>query len=846
MKNFSKLFIAITFISIGFSVSTVAQRLPFASPESVQMSSAKLRQIDTLVEKSLAEKMFPGAVVLVGRKGKVVFKKAYGNRSLVPTVEKMTPDTVFDLASLTKIVSTATSVMELIERGKVRLNDRIERYIPEIEDPEARKVTVQELLTHISGYRPDFDLGIKWQGRAGLINALKSEKLINPRGTKFVYSDINYEILGEIIERVTRIDQADILLARSNDLRMPETQFYRFDPNNLRFENQTLWDPTEQTAESIRKIAPTEYFRGQQSYLGESYTGSTEQADSVLRGLVHDPTSFRMEGVAGHAGVFSDADDLARFCQMILNGGILNGYRVMSDATVALMTKPFVVSDAGETRGLGWDIDTGFSSNRGELYPLGSFGHTGFTGTSFWIDPVSQTYVVFLSNRVHPDGKGSVGDVRGAIATVVASSVIDVTAKQVSDFEAKYYATVAGELAKFKARLAEVKKKDKTNGIALRKPVTVLNGIDVLEKEGFTALSGLRIGLVTNHTGRDLQGNATIDVLHNAKNVKLKALFSPEHGIRGELDQENIVDTVDKRTGLTVFSLYGETRRPKPEQLKDLDAIVFDIQDVGARFYTYISTLRAVLEEASKADLRVFVLDRPNPINGVEVEGPLADSDMLSFIAPDVLPVRHGMTTGELATFMNSQNKIGAKLNVVKMQGWKREMWFDETGQTWVNPSPNMRSLTEATLYPGIGLLETTNLSVGRGTDTPFEVIGAPWLDGRKLSADLNSKGLPGIRFVPIRFKPNASVFKDENLGGVNFVITDRESFDPVLTGFSIANSLRVLYPGQWQYEKYLRLLVNKSVQKMIASATSAENIVKSYNSELQTFKKVRALNLLY
>ena len=264
----------------------------------------------------------------------------------------------------------------------------------------------------------------------------------------------------------------------------------------------------------------------------------------------------------------------------------------------------------------------------------------------------------------------------------------------------------------------------------------VLNGIDVLERDGFKQLSGMRIGLVTNQTGRDRSGRQTIDVLIKSPKVKLVALFSPEHGIRGLAD-ERVSDTKDEQTGLPIYSLYGESRRPKPEQLKGLDALVYDIQDVGARFYTYITTLGYVMEEAAKAKLPVFVLDRPNPINGVDVEGPPADADKLSFTAYHTIPVRHGLTVGELARLYNDERHIGCDLRVIRMENWQRVMWFDATGQTWVNPSPNMRSLTEAALYPGVALLEATNVSVGRGTETPFEVIGAPWLDGGKLASDL-------------------------------------------------------------------------------------------------------------
>src|SRR5947209_4176456 len=373
----------------------------------------------------------------------------------------------------------------------------------------------------------------------------------------------------------------------------------------------------------------------------------------------------------------------------------------------------------------------------------------------------------------------------------------------------------------------------------------VLTGIDVLERDGFKQLNGMRIGLVTNQTGQDRSGRSTIDILFKAPNVKLVTLFSPEHGIRGVAD-EKVSDTKDEQTGLPIYSLYGESRRPKPEQLKDLDALVYDIQDVGVRFYTYITTLGYLMEEAAKAKLPVFVLDRPNPINGLDVEGPLADTDKLSFTAYHTIPVRHGLTVGELAGLYNDERKIGCDLRIIKMENWRRAMWFDSTGLTWVNPSPNMRSLTEAALYPGVGLLETTNLSVGRGTDTPFEVIGAPWLDGQKLASYLNGRKIAGIRFVPIRFTPRASVFKDKECGGVNVVVTDRARFRPVRAGLEIAVALRRLYPQDWKVEDYARLLVNADTLERVRRADDAEEIARSWQARLDEFRRARAQALLY
>lgn len=868
-----KLISFLTLCLCAFAVQSIsAQGLPVAAPASVGMNAAKLAEIDAIVQKDIADKKMPGAVVLIGHRGKIVYRKAFGNRSLVPTVEPMTVDTIFDLASLTKVVATTTSIMKLIEDGKLRLNDTIGKYIPEIQDDQVKRVTMQQLMTHTSGFAPDFDLREKWTGREGMLAALKKEKLRTPPGTKFVYSDINFIVLGELVQRITN-EPLNVFTANRvfPILGMEKSAFWT---------NTWPTSPIYGSREDFLKIfAPTENVKGQQSYLGGQPEGDGAR---ILRKEVHDPTAFRMNGVAGHAGLFSTADDLARFCQMLLNGGVVpeggnpsgsegvrdrkdtvkstrptgrvsasTPVRILSAQTIAMMTRPIVVSEDGATRGLGWDINTAFSSNRGELFPLGSFGHTGFTGTSIWIDRVTQTFVIFLSNRVHPDGKGDVTPTRAKVATIAASAVEDTPIEAYRLAESAYQSQVAAQIPAFKERVRVTEAFSKLEiGFGLQRPSkakTVLNGIDVLEKDGFKELDGKRVGLVTNHTGRDLAGNSTIDILFNAKNVKLTSLFAPEHGIRGELDTEKIDDTKDVKTGLPVFSLYKDgMRRPKPEQLQDLDAIVYDIQDVGARFYTYTATLKNVLEEAAKAGKPVYILDRPNPLGGLSVEGPVADEDKLNFIAAHTTPVRYGLTIGELGQMMNAERKIGADLRVIKMEGWSRSMWFDETGQTWINPSPNMRSLNEATLYPGIGLLETTNVSVGRGTDTPFEVVGAPWMDGQNLAAYLNVRSIKGVRFVPVRFRPASSVFKGEDVGGINIIVTNRNEFDSVHTGIEIACALRKLYPETWDVQKYGRLLVNDAILEAVVRGDTPAAIEDLWKSGITNFDKRKAFYLLY
>jgi uncharacterized protein YbbC (DUF1343 family)/CubicO group peptidase (beta-lactamase class C family) len=870
------IFIFFTLFLCVSAVNTSSQGLPVAAPQAVGMNAAKLNQIDALVEADIAAKKLPGAVVLVGRKGKIVFRKAYGNRSLVPTVEKMTVDTIFDVASLTKPVATATSIMILVEQGKLQLSDTIGKFIPDIEDEQVKRVTVLQLLTHTSGLRPSFDLSEKWTGREGMLAALKKEKLRNPPGTRFVYSDIGFIVLGEIIEDITGGSVGESIFYKYQfDLGLHDTAFRAIyypkaqaSPKRFGYANRGLVAPTEDIASNL-------------SYFGSQFEGDEVGGKKMLRGQVHDPTSFRMSGLSGHAGLFSTVDDLAIYCQMLLNGGVappvpadnpivgvgainteessttpnarIAGRRILSAQAIAMMTRPYVVSEDGATRGLGWDINTTFSRNRGELFPLGSFGHTGFTGTSIWIDPTSETFVVFLSNRVHPDGKGDVGPLRAKISTVVASAIEDMPIEKWREAEARYNAAVAAQIPRFSrtagsppASVSAAAPVVNTQAGSLRSD-TVLNGIDVLVKNGFNELEGKRIGLVTNHTGRNLAGRSTIDILHDAANVNLVAIFAPEHGIRGELDTEKIDDTKDDKTGLPVYSLYKDgMRRPKPEQIATIDAFVYDIQDIGTRFYTYTSTLKNVMEEAAKAGKPVFVLDRPNPLGGNVFEGPLADESKLSFTAAHTIPVRYGMTIGELAQMMNAERKIGADLKVIKMEGWSRSMWFDETGQTWINPSPNMRSLTQATLYPGIGLLETTNLSVGRGTDTPFEIIGAPWIDAQQFATHLNRRGMAGVRFVPRTFTPKASTFENVECSGVNIIITDRKTFEPVRTGLFIAESLRELYADKWGINRFDRLLVNAKMFDAIRAGKFLLVLTSETQKEIDDFNKRREQFLIY
>jgi uncharacterized protein YbbC (DUF1343 family) len=366
-----------------------------------------------------------------------------------------------------------------------------------------------------------------------------------------------------------------------------------------------------------------------------------------------------------------------------------------------------------------------------------------------------------------------------------------------------------------------------------------------MRADGFAVLRGKRVGLVTNHTGRARDGATTIDLIHRAPDVKLVALFSPEHGIRGILDSK-VPSETDQATGLPIHSLYGETRRPPAATLEGLDTIVIDLQDIGTRFYTYMTTMAYVMEEAAKQGIAVVVLDRPNPIGGVQIEGPLLDAGDFGFTGYVSMPIRHSLTLGELAQLFNGENKIGANLTVVPMRNWNRGEWFDETGLPWINPSPNMRNLLQATMYPGIGAIEGTNISVGRGTDAPFEQIGAPWIDGVQLADALNARAISGIRFYPVRFTPASSKYAKEECQGVFMILTDRAALRPVRLGLEVAAMLHKLYGAKFELELAQRLFGSKDTLTRVRAGEDPAAIASTWGAGEARWRLLRAKYLLY
>jgi uncharacterized protein YbbC (DUF1343 family) len=798
MRQFVKLSLLLL---VYLLVEQIGSVTPMAQDKGDLVHSLKkehLASVEKMVEKAVCAGQIPGAVILIGDHEKVIYRRAFGHRALVPHQLPMTIDTIFDIASLTKVIATTTAVMQMVEKGDLNLEDSVAKYWPEFGTNGKEKITVRDLLIHYSGLRPGLDLKPEWSGYDAALRMMMAEKPAFPPGTRFIYSDINFQILGELVRRIS---------GQPLDLYCSE---HIFKPLGMR---DTGFNPLR----SLRKrIAPTQY---QHNHGGK-----------MLWGEVHDPTSYHMGGVSGHAGLFSTADDLSIFAQMLLGGGSTKGIHILSPLTVERMTTPQTPPDRTVLRGLGWEIDPSFASYRSEISPVGSYGHTGFTGTSIWMNPVSKTYVILLTNQVHPDGRGNIKPLRSQMMTLL-SLVLGPAPVE----------TVLSNQPTFTA-YDHPKKSDPPNGIQTR---NVQTGIDVLKAEKFASLKGLRVGLITNHSGIDSSGQRTLDLMHKTSGLKLKALFSPEHGLLGEME-EHVPSSTEPITGLPVYSLYGKVNYPTDKMLKSLDALVFDIQDVGVRFYTYITTMGYAMEAAGKKGISFYVLDRPNPLSASLVQGPILDRNLRSFTGYFPLPIRHGMTVGELAEMFKTEKKTHVKLRVIKMRGYKRTNWYDETGLPWVKPSPNLRTLTEAILYPGVAIIEGSNVSVGRGTDMPFELLGAPWINGHELATFLSDRKIKGVHFMPIDFTPACHPYGNEACHGIQILLVDRQVLDSSALGVEIVSALYRLYPKDFQVDKTLALIGSNEVLQAIKGGQDPNSIVQKWQKPLEQFCKLRSKYLLY
>jgi len=910
-------------LSLGLSSRGTAQepvKAPSAARSPAQVTAPDFGTLSTLINEGIAEHRLPGGVLIIGHSGHIVFEHAYGNRKLAgepglngkpSPAEPMTENTIFDMASLSKNLSTSTSIMQLYEAGKIAsFDDPVQKYLPAFNptnDPVRAQVTLRMLLTHTSGEAPDISLKDPWglakPDKAEGIERSLSTPLISVPGEVFRYSDINFILLGDIVETLSG-ETLDVYVQQHifAPLGMTETRYLPLakacGPHKT-IGAAIAWAPKRHSKKYpcvvgdwntslLSRIAPTTH-----DDESKSDPRANPHFDMLTRGTVHDPTTRRMGGVAGHAGVFSTAHDVSLFAQALLDrlAGRPSNFP-LKQSTLQLMTTPeqpghyagqlTLANDAeraavaaGERgaapllaprypaihhqdlRGFGWDIDTAFSKPRGLIFPIGSFGHTGFTGTSLWMDPGSDTYIVLLANAIHPRGNAPISNLRGEAATAAAEALhLYPTAEQITPSSNE------------------------------SQPSPTLTGIDVLESDDFSDLKSLaaqhnntlRLGILTNQTGLDSHGRRTIDILATdlpkvIPGAQLTTIFSPEHGIFGRQDTTAIQSETDPTTGLHVTSLYGahdSDRRPSHEQLQDLDAVVIDLQDAGVRFYTYETVTGYFLETAAHElhnfhhDLKIIVLDRPDLIGGDAVQGPVSDPGLESYTDYTSLPVRHGLTLGELARYDDGSKDLGADLTVIPMRHWSRSEYFDNTQLPWTNPSPNLRSQTAATLYPGLAFLETTNVSVGRGTATPFELFGAGqstkdaktgvqppgWFHAADVAAALNARRIPGVSFAAT----TAAVVEDRNhypfhgqtIEAVRINLTDRNALDSPELGIEILTVLHHLYPTRFHLEKTMRLLANDATMKALERGDDPRDIAASWKPALDTFRSRRQPYLLY
>lgn len=741
--------------------------------------------LDAAVRGQIAAGTVPGAVAVIGDADHVWLRQAWGLRSAGPSPELMTVDTVFDLASLTKVVCTTIAVLQLAERDQLDLDVPVARYWPAFAAGGKSAITARQLLSHSSGLRPGLSLQAA-DGPGQVQDRLLAERPVAAAGSRLVYSDLNFLALGLLVQRIA---------GRPLD-RQCEARVFR--PLGMR-------DTGFRPPASLRpRIAPTE-----------------PSGSGWLRGTVHDPTARAAGGVAGNAGLFGTADDLARFAQALLRHG---GMTPLFRGTVAELQRPQGASSATTWHGLGWQLLPPLQAERESLVPLGAVGHTGYTGTGLWIDFTHRRFVVLLTSRLHPDGRGDARPLRRQVLALVASlHPIDDAPAAPPD------RPVPGP----------------DDGTA-----TVWTGIDVLRQQGYAALRGKKVGLVTHAAAIDRHGWRTLDRLRHAPGVQLVRVFTPEHGLNADTEGR-VASGREAFSGLPLVSLYGASTRPAPEALAGLDVLVIDLQDAGARFYTYLATLGESLRAAARAHLKVIVLDRPDPAGADRVAGPMLDPARRSFTAYTTLPVQHGMTLGELARYLaaelQAEEGLSVDLDVVAMRGYRRSMAFAQTGLDWVPPSPNLRRPVTALLYPGVAWVEGAAVSVGRGTDHPFEWVGAPWVDGSRLAQRLQAEALPGVAFRAIEFVPlEGTPYGGQRCRGVAIHITDPAAFDAALLGAALLQALDRSGPDSFHAERTLGMVGSASTLRQLRDGLSPREARSRWEADWGDFTRRREAALLY
>lgn len=746
-------------------------------------------QIEQAVLDAVDQGHTPGAAVAIGSSEHLWFSAAYGDLERGQGARRVSHQTIYDLSSLTKPLVTAFALAQLVEQKKVSYDDPVAKHLPcfasGADSADKSSVTVAHLLLHTSGLPPVIaKSAYEGKSREAALNTICRAKLTARPGGVFRYSDIGYVILGALVEKLSG---------------EPLERYFRSHiATPLGLETTRFGPLPKELIDAC--VAPTEY---------TEHRGDTR---ALICGQTHDPVAWRLGGVAGNAGLFSTAPDLSRYAQTLLRmaRGTAGPDAPLSKAGFAAMITPRLVP--GGRRNYGWDVETGYSKQRAEGFSDQAFGHSGFAGTSLWLDPVHDLFVLFLSNRVYPDGKGEVRPLQRRIA----------------------------ELA-LEARSRVFREDDRG----------VLAGIDVLESQDFALLAGSRVGLITNNAARTRDGRRTIDALV-AAGVSLVRLFSPEHGLSAQREGK-IADTVDARSGTPVVSLFGENKQPRSDAFANLDVVLFDLQDVGVRFYTYQATMRRAMEAAAQQGVRFVVLDRPNPLGAARVLGPTLDAhNQGTFINHYPLPLAHGMTMGELSKLFSQELKLTGSFDTVPLQGWSRTMTFTETQLPWFAPSPNLPDVATVQLYPAVALVEGTAVSVGRGTEVPFQVIGAPTFDARAFIATFDEAKLSGIRLDVTRFTPGSGRHRKRRCDGVRLHVEDTTAIDIRRLGYALVVALARTQPhvDPQRIEKMIgdqvvsKLLLERATDLSVADVI--EQAIRKSDDGLSVFRTQRKSALLY
>ena len=714
---------------------------------------------DALVD-AVTRSKSPGAVAYVGNFDETFFQGAYGDRQIVPQTLPATVQTIYDLASLTKVVATTSAAMRLKEDGVIDLDQPIVEFLPV---PAFKGITFRHLLTHTAGLAPGFAYYRQHTSVTEMVQHFSLTAVKEPPGLHRVYSDIGFMILGLVLEFAAKAPLQNICHKHI---------FEPLEMNWTRFNPPEMWE---------QQCAATELCHWRHY---------------VVRGVVHDENAFAVGGVSGHAGLFSTVDDLATFCRALLSG------KVVSESTLDEMTT-LGQFPGYPWQGIGWLLDPWLSDAQGALPTRRAIGHTGWTGTSIWMDRDSGLFSIELGNTCHPSRRH----------------------RHNREFRQVFYTALAEKF--------------------YPKKCAAHTGLDRVVREKFRPLLNKRIALLTNSAAVDMLGRPILDVLALEPAVNVHLLYSPEHGLKGQAEAGAKVGSVQGTT--PVISLYGDRKAPSGAELEEIDLFVVDLPDVGSRYYTYMATMKNCLEACARHRKPVLILDRPNPLGGVILEGPVATkTDSLVCCAP--IPVRHGMTLGELATFFAAHMHRKPHVNVSLVDGWPRALQFPDCSLPWVPPSPNMPTPETALVYVGMCLIEGTNLNEGRGTKSPFTIFGAPWMDSKKVIDSLSTEAMLGCRleaetYTPVSIPGKASSprYQDQRFNGIRLTVENREIIRPFTLALALIQAVRTLHPQHFQWGPTFDVLAGSDrLRRELEAGKSALDIVSACEDDLARFDKKR------